>query len=141
MRAKPVACQYSFWSMLCVLICHPHLTSITVSEDFWAQGCGLENKTPLSLSYIFGFSHRRNLWLVLTRQVPVSRYCIFLKSNPRREIHTNPLRQGTNVLYDVHTMVKADWASDIDEMRSDSANRDVAAANAQPLNTLSWREL
>ena len=41
----------------------------------------------------------------------------------------------------MHTMVKADWASDIDEMRSDSANRDVVAAEAQPLNTLSWREL
>ena len=40
--------------MSCLLVYHPHLTSIIVLTAVWAQACVLENKTPLSLSCIFG---------------------------------------------------------------------------------------
>ena len=40
--------------MSCLLVYHPHLTSIIVLKAVWAQACVLENKTPLSLSCIFG---------------------------------------------------------------------------------------
>ena len=38
----------------CIFVCHPHLTSIFFVTAFWAQVCGLEPETPLSLSCIFG---------------------------------------------------------------------------------------
>ena len=45
------------------------------------------------------------------------------------------------MLNDVHTMVKADWASDIDKMRSDSANRDMACSSTALEHTLVERTL
>ena len=48
-------CRSCSSSVFCgMLVYHPHLTSIIVLKAVWAQACVLENKTPLSLSCIFG---------------------------------------------------------------------------------------
>ena len=59
-----------------VYLCHSHLTSITVLTAVWAQACGLESKTPLSLSCIFGHSHPRHFRFVCIRVRDIS--CLFV---------------------------------------------------------------
>ena len=41
---RPDARQHSFLGMSCLLVCHPHLTSIIVLTAVWAQACGLEHR-------------------------------------------------------------------------------------------------
>ena len=59
--AKPLSCLF---------VCHPHLTSIIALTAVWAQPCGLEHKTSLSFSCIFGsFSSATVFLYVLCRLV------------------------------------------------------------------------
>ena len=64
--------------MSCLFVCHSHLPSITVLPAVWVQACGLESKTPLSLSCIFWtiasatcsvcvYSRPRHFWCVCWR--------------------------------------------------------------------------
>ena len=63
--------------MWCIFVCHPHLTIIICRTAVWAQACGSEHKTSLSLSCIIGLFGVLDCFLipVVCLVGAVSRYC------------------------------------------------------------------
>ena len=49
--------------LLCILVCHPHLTIILCCKAVWAQACGLDHKTSFVISLHLWFIRRPQLFL------------------------------------------------------------------------------
>ena len=68
--------QHTAKPLSCLFVCHPHLTSIIALTAVWAQPCGLEHKTSLSFSCIFGSFSSAIVFLFVLRRLVAHRQAL-----------------------------------------------------------------